>query len=50
MTGSVTEADVEGVARGWIEGFGWNVIIRPKLISGGLRMNCRNVKKEVIEL
>ena len=49
MTGVITEADVEEVARGWIEGFGWNVIIRPKPIAGELRTNCRNVKKELIE-
>ena len=41
MTGTIIEADVEEVVLGWLEGLGWSVTIRPKLISGELRERNR---------
>ena len=50
MTGIITEANVEEVILGWLEGLGENIIIRPTLFSGELRVASWNIKKELTEL
>lgn len=48
MTGIITKSDIEEVARGWLEGLGENIIIRPTLISGELRATRRNATTEFV--
>ena len=49
MTLTITEVDVEQAALGWLEGLGWSVAIRPKLIPGELRTKKRNADKKLTD-
>lgn len=50
MIGTINEADIYEVVLVWLEGLEGNVIIRPTLISGELRVVSWNTGKESIEV